>query len=114
MIRGELIGAVAGSWGLAGWLLGRRTVDVVCDVDIEQTPEFLHAHAIPDGIEIQPGDVVVVHDAPTGVGFGEHITCQCRATVTRAGSLERIWTEFAGLFELTELYEVGFQPKETP
>jgi hypothetical protein len=35
------------------------------------------------------------------------------ATVERAGALERIWTELSGLLELTELYEVGFQPKET-
>lgn len=93
-------------------LFSRRTVEVTCDVDIEQTQEFLHAHAIPDGIDIQPGDVVVVHDAPTYVAFGDRLTCRCRATVTRAGPLARLWTEFAGLFELTELYEVGFQPKE--
>ena len=94
-------------------LFGRRTVEISCDVDIEQTAESFHAHAVPDGIDIQPGDVVLVHDAPTNVAFGERVVCTCPATVTRAGALERLWTEFSGLFELTELYEVGFQPKET-
>jgi len=95
------------------WLIGGRTVEVRCDIDIAQTPESFHAHAIPDGIAIRPGDVVTVHDAPSGVGFGERIVGVRRATVRRAGALQRAWTEMAALMELTELYEVGFQPKET-
>jgi hypothetical protein len=96
------------------WRRGARTVEITCAVDIEQTAESLHAHAIPEGIEIRPGDVVLVHDAPARVGFGERISRQCHATVFRAGPLARMWTEVSALFELTELYEVGFQPKETP
>jgi hypothetical protein len=99
---------------IVGWLLGGRTVEVACDVDFEQTAESFHAHAIPSGIDIGPGDVVVVQGAPGFVGFGDRLTCRCRATVRKAGALARWWTEFAALFELTELYEVGFQPKETP
>ena len=95
-------------------LFGRRRVEVGCDIDIEQTQEFFHAHAVPDGIDIRPGDVVTVHDAPSGVAFGEHVTRRGRATVLRAGALARMWTQFAGLFALTSLYEVGFEPKETP
>ena len=95
-------------------LFGSRTVEVRCDVDIEQTPESFHAHAVPDGIDIQPGDVVVVHDVPSDIAFGDRVTCTCSATVTRASALGRAWTQMAGLFQLTELYEVGFQPKETP
>ena len=37
---------------------------------------------------------------------------QCSATVHRAGPVKRAWTAFAAMFELTELYEVGFEPKE--
>lgn len=96
------------------WLLGRRTVEIHADVDIEKTPESLHAYAVPDGIDIRPGDVVVVHGVPTAIGFGDCLTLQCRATVRRAGLVERIWTQFTGMFELTELYEVGFMPKELP
>ena len=90
----------------------RRTVEVPCTVEIEQTPESLHAHAIPEGIEIRPGDVVLVHGAPARVAYGARVRVECRATVVRAGPLRRFWTRLAGLAELTELYEVGFQPSE--
>jgi hypothetical protein len=92
---------------------GRRTITVPCVVEIEQTAESFHAHAIPQEIDIRPGDSVLVHGAPSHVAFGERVSLSCRATVTRAGWLDRTWTQLAGLFELTELYEVGFAPKET-
>ena len=88
---------------------GRETIEVTCTVDIEQTPESFHAHAIPDGIDIRPGDTVMVHGAPTEVQFGDRRSLQCRATVIRAGTLDRLWTRLTAVFELTELYEVGFQ-----
>ena len=50
---------------------------------------------------------------PTNIAFGDRLICQCPATVTRAGPLARWWTELTAMFELTELYEVGFLPKET-
>lgn len=90
-------------------MFARRTVEVTCTVDIEQTPDSLHAHAIPDGIDIRPGDTVVVHGVPTDIRFGERVAMQCPATVTRAGWLARQWTQARALLELTELYEVGFQ-----
>ena len=90
---------------------GRR-LTVPCLVDIEQTPESFHAHAIPD-CDIRPGDSVMVHDVPL-VGFGGHVTTSCRATVTRANWLGRMWTQTTGLFEITGLYEVGFEARETP
>ena len=95
------------------WLLGGETVEVECDVDIEQTPLSFHAHAVPDGIDIRPGDSVQVHGVPSDIDFGDALTCRCPATVTRAGALTRWWTEFTAMFELTELYEVGFLPKES-
>jgi hypothetical protein len=98
----------------ATWMPFRHAVEVRCDVDIEQTAESFHAHAVPDGIDIRPGDVVVVHDVPSDIGFGEHVTCRCRATVLRAGLLARWWTRMTAIFELTELYEVGFAPREAP
>ncbi len=94
-------------------IFGGEVVEIRCDVDIEQTAESFHAHAVPDGIDIRPGDIVVVHGVPTDVGFGERLTCTCSATVQRAGVLGRFWTQLTALLELTELYEVGFQPKET-
>lgn len=94
------------------WLLGGERVEIACDVDIEQTPLSFHAHAVPDGIDIRPGDRVVVHGAPE-VGFGERLVTRLPATVTRGGALARWWAGIEGMFELTELYEVGFMPKET-
>ncbi len=88
-----------------------KTIEVPCHVDIEHTAESLHAHAIPDGVDIRPGDSVLVHDAPWRVGFGEHVTATCRATVMRAGPVQRAWTYLTAPFELLELFEVGFQAK---
>jgi len=94
-------------------MMGRRVVEVPCMVEIEQSPESFHAHAIPE-FDIQPGDQVLVHGAPARVAFGARMMLPCRATVTRAGWLTRMWTQATSLLELTELYEVGFQPEETP
>ena len=94
----------------APWL-GRRVVQARCTVDIEKTAESFHAYAIPEGVEIRPGDEVLVHDAPTDVEFGQRITRECRITVVQVGWLERAWAQLTGLLELTELYEVGFLPK---
>lgn len=89
-----------------------RSLDLVCSVDFENTAESLHAHAIPENVEIRPGDVVTLHDAPDFVPFGERLTCERRATLFRAGPLTRFWTELRSIFEIAELYEVGFQAKE--
>ena len=90
----------------------RTSIEVPCTVEIEQSPETLHAHVVLDGdIVIGPGDEVLVHDAPTEVAFGERLVVRRTATVVRAGALERLWTKFAGNFELTELYEVSFSER---
>ena len=94
---------------IIAWFNGRETVEVPCTVEIEQTPESLHAHVSLDApFHIGPGDAVQVHDAPTSVPYGERLVVQRTATVTRAGRLERLWTKLAGHLELTELYEVSF------
>jgi hypothetical protein len=90
--------------------LFRRTEEIVCDVDLEHTFDSLHAHAIPDGIELRPGDQVIVHGLPDHIPLGEKRTLQCRATVIRAGLLDRVRTRYAAIFELAELYHVGFEP----
>ncbi|BAJ81252.1 MULTISPECIES: hypothetical protein [Acidiphilium] len=87
-----------------------RDIELLCSIDIEQTPESLHAHAIPEDVEIRPGDVVIVHDMPTAIGFGTRLTCARRATLRRASPIERWWVEFRSILEITELYEVGFMP----
>ena len=93
------------------WSPARDRINVPCNVDIEQTPDSLHAHAIPEGIDIRPGDIVVVHGAPGGVRFGERVSLRCRATVVRANWFGRAWARLTGMLALTELYEVGFEPR---
>jgi hypothetical protein len=88
--------------------LFRRTFEAPCTVEIEHSPESLHAHVVIEGeIEMQPGDQVLVHDAPSDAPHGERILVRRTATVIRAGLLERAWTRLAGNFELTELYDVS-------
>jgi len=88
----------------------RKTVEVACTVDIAQTPTELYAHVVLDGIEIQPGDTVLVQGEPLSARRGERLVCDRVATVTRAGRLERFWTRVCGCFDLAELFEVGFSP----
>jgi hypothetical protein len=85
-----------------------RTVALTCDIDIEQSWESLHAHAIPDGIEIEAGDIIIVHDAADTLNAAHYIG-QRDATLIRAGFWRRHWTRFCSIFELAELFEVGFQ-----
>ena len=90
-----------------------KRIEVPVALDIEQTAESLHAHAIPEGIEIRPGDQVLVHNAPARIGFGERVTLQTTATVIRANAIQRWWTQMTALLEFTALYEVGFERRET-
>lgn len=93
-------------------LLGRETVSAMVDVEIEKTQESFHAYAVPADFEAREGDEVWLHGVPTDIAFGTQMMMQCRATVRRANALGRAWTRLASMFELTELYEVGFQPKD--
>jgi hypothetical protein len=89
----------------------RRSERVSCTIEIEQTIDNLFAHVVLDGIEVRPGDEVLVHDAPEQIGFGTRIRCRRLATVRRAGRIKRIWTRLRAPMELTALYEVGFMPR---
>jgi len=93
-------------------ILGRETLKALVDVEIEKTQESFHVFAIPHDFEVREGDEVLLHDVPTEFGMGTMLTLQCNATVSRANMLKRAWTRLSGMFELTELYEVGFQPKD--
>jgi hypothetical protein len=99
---------------IGGLLGGKREIVVPCTVDIEHSFDSLHAYVELEGIEVEPGDEVTVHDAPTEVPFGERIVVERRATVVRAGPLERLWTKLVSRLELTELYEVGFSSWRKP
>jgi len=91
------------------WMGTRKSFDVPCTVEIEQTSETLHAHVLLDGdVQIRPGDEVLVHDAPSGVAFGERLVVRRTATVVRGSALDRLRARIEGYLELTELYEVSF------
>ena len=92
---------------LSAW--GRKRFELPCTVEIENTPQSLHAHVVLDGdFVVQPGDEVQVIDAPARPPYGERLVVRRKAVVTRAGALERLWTRLVGNFELTELYDVSF------
>ncbi len=88
----------------------RRKVTVPCNIDIANTAEALHAHVFLKGLEVEAGDAVLVHGAPTEVAFGESLNCDRRATVERASWFDKLWVRLSSRFELTTLYEVSFSP----
>jgi hypothetical protein len=92
----------------ATWVTRGQAIDLPCTVDLEQTTESLHAHVEIEGIEIGPGDQVIVHGAPTHVEFGKRIVCNRRVTIVRAGVVGNMLAQLKGYLELTELYEVSF------
>ena len=96
------------SVGQSDRVASTRIIEVWCTVDIENTIDSLHAHVTLDGVEVGPGDQVLVHGAPPGLPYGEKGVFRCRATVTRAGWTERQWIKAVSWFGLTELYEVSF------
>jgi hypothetical protein len=95
----------------SGERVDRNAVEVPCTIDIALTPEQLHAHVVLEGIEVQPGDEVLVHESPAGVAAGQHIVCYRRATVVRASWPRRVWTRFCAHFQLTHLFEVSFSDR---
>jgi hypothetical protein len=94
---------------LAVWFLWRRTDRVPCTLDLERTHEHLHAHLELMGFEVEPGDSVLVRDAPISIEYGETRRLEGEAVVTRASWLRRQWTRLVGRFEFYELYDVGFE-----
>ncbi|WP_373060370.1 hypothetical protein [Gemmatimonas sp.] len=104
-------------WGIAGlglaaatgWFVMRRRFEVACTIDLESTHDHFHAHVDLDGVEVDPGDQVLVHNTPTHIPFGTQRTYASRATVQRASWLRRQFVKLTGGTELYELYDVGFE-----
>ena len=94
--------------------LKKRSEDVCCTVEVSNTFESLHAHVRFDGgVTVEPGDEVLVHGAPVEVPYGETAYLRRRATIRRAGWLERMWTRATGDFEFMELCEFSFSERAT-
>ena len=104
-------------WGIAGvaallagrWFVMRRRGEVPCTIDLESTHDHFHAHVSLEGVEVDPGDAVLVHNAPSRIAFGTQQQITSRATVERASWLRRQFVKLTGGTELYELYDVGFE-----
>ena len=92
-------------------MMARASFDTPCRIAVEQSERHFHAHVeLAGNVEIHPGDSVRVHGDPISVPFGQSAVFERMATVTRAGPLQRAWTRLAAYFDLSELYEVSFNP----
>jgi uncharacterized Zn finger protein len=87
----------------------RRAVEVDCTIRVQNTWESLQAHVELDGdLKVEPGDEVIVHGEPVVVPYGTSTELRRRATLIRAGALERAWTRMTGDLEFMELCEFSF------
>ncbi len=90
-------------------LLTRTKEQVPCTVEVSHRFESLHAHVrFDNGAVVHPGDEVLVHGKPVIAAFGEVISEQRLATITRASAVERLWTRLTGDFGFMELCEFSF------
>ena len=81
---------------------------IPCHIDMSNTSEFLYAHVDLDGVQVGPGDQVLVHDPITEIDFGEQLSYERTATVSKANFLKRLWVYLTARLEITMLYEVSF------
>lgn len=92
----------------------RKVESAPCTVEVSHTFDSLHAHVrFSNGAVIHPGDEVLVHGAPVMAAYGEVVTEERVATITRATWLERLWTRATGDFEFLELCEFSFSEEAT-
>jgi len=98
-----------------------RRQQVPCSIEMVNTRDDFYAHVVLEGVEVEPGDEVLVHGAPTRLAYGSHLVMDTQATVSRASGLGRWWTRLVARFELGLLYEVSFtsarfasQPAQKP
>ena len=94
---------------VALWLARRRSERVPCTPDLEATHDQFHAHADLGSVEVNEGDAVLVHGAPSQVAFGEKRMMATTATVSRASWPRRLLVRVLGTSHVTDLYEVGFE-----
>jgi len=105
------------TWGLVGaaavggavWYVMSRKSEVPCTVDLEMTHDHFRAHVDLKGVEVDPGDEVLVRNTPSRIAFGTTTTFESSAEVKRASWLKRQIVKLTGGTEIHELYEVGFE-----
>ncbi len=90
-------------------LFRKSTETAPCTVEVSHRFESLHAHVrFDNGAVVHPGDEVLVHGAPVMAPYGEVVTAERTATITRASGLERLWTRATGDLGAMELCEFSF------
>lgn len=90
-------------------IFARTKEEVPVTIEVSHRFESLHAHVrFNNGAVVHPGDKVLVHGTPIMAAFGEIITEDRTATITRATALERWWTRLTGDLEFMELCEFSF------
>ena len=95
-------------------LLTRETETAPCTVEVSHVFESLHAHVrFNNGAVVHPGDSVLVHGEPIMAAYGEVVSEDRVATITRATALERAWTKLTGDLEFMELCEFSFSEEVT-
>lgn len=94
---------------LGAWALYRRTREVPCTIDLESNPTHLHAHVELKGYDVNEGDEVLVHNAPSRVKLVDKVVVESTATVKQASWPRRLLVRVLGTSGITELYEVGFE-----
>ena len=94
--------------------LTRKVERVPCTVEVSHRFESLHAHVrFNNGAVVHPGDEVLVHGAPVIAPWGQVVTEDRIATITRATALGRWWTRMTGDLEFMELCEFSFSDEVT-
>ncbi|MBN2906163.1 MAG: hypothetical protein JXJ18_05605 [Rhodobacteraceae bacterium] len=95
-------------------ILTRQKETAPCTVEVSHKFESLHAHVrFNNGAVIYPGDEVQVHGPEIMAPYGEVVSEERTATITRASSVERLWTRLTGDFEVMELCEFSFSGEAT-
>jgi hypothetical protein len=94
---------------LVVWFLFRRTIEVQATIDLEATEREFHAHVVLEGVEIDEGDEVLVHGAPSFIPLNEKRTMPATATVYKASLPRRAWERVIGRTRFRDMYEVGFE-----
>jgi hypothetical protein len=108
-MNGWLVGAALAVVGLTVWVGWRRTLTVPCELDLAATEETFHAHVSLDGVQVNEGDSVLVHQAPSRIALGSTQRLQSTATVSQASWPRRLLVRVLGTSGITDLYEVGFE-----
>lgn len=89
--------------------LTRTRETAPCVVTVSHRFEELSAHVkFTNGAVIGPGDSVHVQGKEIMAPYGEVVEEERLATITRASTVERLWTRATGDFEFMELCEFSF------